>query len=256
MKNVHEFISALDDAKYGNQVTEDKAPVAPAPSHAPTSTAQWKTPSSGKSDDQGERTGGEKDAIKKSNTAIPAPVGPTPSHAPTSTAQWKTKGGEGHSEDEGEKVSKEAMKENLMQQIIDAETADDIQAIMAEADLSEAGHPAGCTCGFCRNKGKFGKKDSEKSAEAETEDKGDVAEAHRQMRRPPYRMPIRRRLGGERLGFRHPAATAPSRPKAASLPGGTINPNQPAMEKLDTSDDPTKTIQEMADQLLEAPDFE
>lgn len=255
MKKVHEFISALDEARYGRQVTEDKAPVAPAPSHAPTSTAQWKTSGTGKSDDQGERTGGEKDAIKKSDSAIPAPVAPPPSHAPTSTAQWKTKGGEGKSDDEGEKVSKEAMKENLMQQIINAEDFEDIEAILAEADLPEGGHKPGCQCAFCKNKGKFGKKDDQKGSEDEPEDKTGMSEAYMPMRRPPYRMPIRRRLGGDRMSFRHPSAAAP-RPKAASLPGGTINPNQPAMERLDTSSNSKKTIREMADELLEAPEFE
>ncbi len=32
--------------------------------------------------------------------------------------------------------------------------------------LNEAGHKAGCTCGFCKNKGKLGKK-------AEDDDKSD-----------------------------------------------------------------------------------
>lgn len=255
---VHQLISSLDEAKYGNgQVNEDTAPVADSPSHAPTSTAQWKTPSSGKSKDEGERTGGEKDAIKKSDSAIPAPVAKAPSHAPTSTAQWKTKGGEGKSEDEGEKISKEAMKENLLDQLINADDEADIEAIMAEAEISEGGHKPGCQCGFCKNKGKFGKKSDDEGEKKDDEgEKDSMAEAHMPMRRPMGRpgMPLRRRLGGERMGFRHPSAGP--RPKAASLPGGAINPNQPSMEHLDSSSNPKKTVQEMADELLEAPEIE
>ena len=252
----HELISALDEAKYGNRrITEDKAPVADAPSHAPTSTTQWKTSGTGKSKDEGSRTGGEKDAIKKSETSIPAPVAKAPSHAPTSTAQWKTKGGDGKSEDEGEKISKEAMKENLVAQLIDADDEADIEAIMAEAELSEGGHKPGCQCGFCKNKGKMGKKsDDDDGEKKDDEESGGMSEAHMPMRRPMGRpgMPIKRRLGGERMGFRHPSAGP--RPKAASLPGGAINPNQPSMEHLDRSSNPRKTIEEMADELLEAPD--
>ena len=32
-----------------------------------------------------------------------------------------------------------------------------------DESLSEGGHKAGCTCGFCKNKGKFGKKSSEEA---------------------------------------------------------------------------------------------
>ncbi len=253
-----DLISALDEARFGRRLTEDGKPVADSPSHAPTSTAQWKTKGTGKSSDEGERMGGEKDAIKKSETAIPAPVAKAPSHAPTSTAQWKTKGGfGGSSDDEGEKISKEAMKENLLDQLINGEDAD-IEAIMAEADLSEGGHKPGCQCGFCKNKGKFGKKtnDGEKKDDGE---KDDMTEGHMPMRRPMGRpgaglgMPPKRRLGGERMGFRHPSAASP-RPKAMSLPGGAINPHQPSMEHLDRSGNSRKTISEMADELLEAPE--
>lgn len=252
----HQLISALDEARFGRRLTEDGKPVADSPSHAPTSTAQWKTKGTGKSSDEGERMGGEKDAIKKSETAIPAPVAKEPSHAPTSTAQWKTKGGEGKSEDEGEKISKEAMKENLLDQLINGEEAD-IEAIMAEAEISEGGHKPGCQCGFCKNKGKMGKKSDDEGEKAD-DDKDDMTEGHMPMRRPMGRpgapgagggMPIKRRLGGERMGFRHPSAASP-RPKAA------INPYQPAMERLDKSGSPRKTIQEMADELLESPGTE
>lgn len=33
---------------------------------------------------------------------------------------------------------------------------------MQSNKISEGGHKAGCTCGFCQNKGKFGKKDDAK----------------------------------------------------------------------------------------------
>src|SRR5208337_2234465 len=171
----HQLISAMDEARFGRRLTEDDKPVADSPSHAPTSTAQWKTKGTGKSSDEGERMGGEKDAIKKSETAIPAPVAKAPSHAPTSTAQWKTKGGfGGHSDDEGEKISKEAMKENLLDQLINGEDAD-IEAIMAEADIHEGGHKPGCQCGFCKNKGKFGKKAND-DGEKKGDDDDDVSE--------------------------------------------------------------------------------
>ena len=246
----HEIISALDEAKYGHRrINEDGKPVADSPSHAPTSTAQWKTPSSGKSEDEGERMGGEKDAIKKGSSSIPAPVAKAPSHAPTSGTDYTTSG-KGSSEDQGEKISKEAVKEELLDQLINAEDETDIEAIMAEAEISEGGHKPGCQCGFCKNKGKLGKKadDSEKK---EGDEKDSMSEGRFPMRRPMGRpgMPVKRRLGGERMGFRHPSAVSP-RPKAA------INPYQPAMERLDTSGNPNRTIQEMADELLEAPETE
>jgi hypothetical protein len=263
----HEFIARLDEARYGRRVTEDAAPVAKSPDHAPTSTAQWKTPSSGKSKDEGERTGGEKDAIKKSDSAIPAPIAKAPSHAPTSTAQWKT-AGQGKSDDEGEKISKEAMKEDLLDQLINSDEEVDIEAIMAEAELREAGHKAGCQCGFCKNMGKLKKKDSGDDGGNDDDNKDDgkepVAEAG-MMRRPgrsfggPAKLgaPLRGRIGKPmaagargpgpaRMGFRHPSATSP-RPKAA------INPHQPAMERLDAARNPARAIQQMADELLESP---
>ena len=70
----YEFISRMEQAKYGHRrVSEDAAPVASKPSHAPTSTTQWKTPSSGKNMDGGTKEGG-KDAITPSKHSIPAPV--------------------------------------------------------------------------------------------------------------------------------------------------------------------------------------
>lgn len=255
MKKVHEFISALDDAKYSRRRLGEENEVAKSPEHAPTSTAQWKTPSSGKSKDEGERIGGEKDAIKKSDSAIPAPIAKAPSHAPTSTAQWKTKGDS--ISDEGEKISKEAMKENLISAILNSESDMDVAAFITRADVSEGGHKAGCTCGFCKNKGKFGKKkDDAEGGDEGKEEKDDMQENHMPPARPMAK-PAMRRPGGAapgRMGFRHPASP---RPKAATpakfLSGGPYASNQPSMEALDSAKNPAKAIQEMADKLLEAP---
>jgi hypothetical protein len=246
----HEFISRLDDAKNGHRVVEDSAPVAASPSHAPTKTAQWKTDGKGKSDDQGERMGGEKDAIKQKKTSIPTPVAAAPSHAPTSGTDATTTG-KGSSEDQGEKVSKEAMKEALSG-LLDGDELD-IEALLGDA-VVEGGHKAGCKCGFCMNKGKMGKKADAK----DDDDEGDKDKMEENYgpggmgRRPPMpgaarTMPIKRRLGGGagRMGFRHPV-----RPPAKAA----INPYQPAMERLDTSSNPQQAIQEIADELLEAPD--
>jgi len=263
----HEFISRLEEAKYGRRrVREDKGAVADSPSHAPTSTAQWKTPSSGKSEDEGERTGGEKDAIKQSKHSIPAPVAKAPSHAPTSGKDATTTG-KGSSEDQGEKVSKEAMKEGLLRRLIDADEDMDITAIMAEAELAEGGHKAGCACGFCKNKGSFGKKKEEKSEEGDDDDKDDdMSESALPPRRPagragfgapakpgaaiPGKIGQPRRVGGG-MGFRHPSATAP-RPRAKAA----MAAYQPSMERLETSKNAARTIEEMADELLEAPGTE
>lgn len=259
---VHEFISSLDEAKYGRRRLGEENEVAKSPSHAPTSTAQYKTPSSGKSKDEGEKTGGEKDAIKKSDSAIPAPVAKAPSHAPTSTAQWKTKGEK--SEDEGEKVSKEAMKENLIRDILDSEGDVDVAALIAQADISEGGHKAGCQCGFCKNKGKFGKKnDGSKSHEGSKDREGSkgredgMSESHVPPMRPSMGKPPMRRPGAApgRMGFRHPAA---ARPKALGTPakylsGGPYASNQPSMEALHSAKNSARAISEMADKLLPAP---
>jgi hypothetical protein len=243
---VHQFISRLDEARFGRRVIENE--VADAPSHAPKSSSGYTTPSSGKSEDKGERMGGERDAIKKSSSSIPTPVAKAPSHAPTS-GKDATTSGKGSSEDQGEKVSKEAMKENLLNRILNAEYASDIQDILRRTSVSEGRHKPGCKCGFCANMRKFGKK-STGSAEEPVEE-NHLAPSIGSGGRPgaaarPF--PAKRRLGGERMGFRHPSAATP-RPKAA------INPNQPAMERLDTSSNARRTISEMADALLEAPDY-
>jgi len=265
---VHEFISSLDEAKYGRRrVAEDTVDVAKSPSHAPTSSAGYKTPSSGKSKDEGEKNGGEKDAIKKSETSIPAPIAKAPSHNPTSSAGYKTSG-EGKSKDEGEKISKEAMKENLIRDILDSDGDVDVAALIAQADISEGGHKAGCQCGFCKNKGKFGKKKDEGGEGGEKEEgKEDMQEHAMPPMRPMGGKPPMRAMGGKppmarpgaapagRMGFRHPAAP---RTKALGTPakylsGGPYASNQPSMEKLDSAKDPSKAIQEMADKLLPAP---
>jgi hypothetical protein len=249
----HEFISMLDDARYGHrQVAEDKEAVGDSPSHAPTSTAQWKTPSSGKSKDEGERNGGEKDAIKKSDSSIPAPVAKAPSHAPTSTAQWKTKK-EVHSDDEGEKISKEAMKENLLDDLLDAESLGDVQAVLSQAALGEGGHKDGCQCGFCKNKGSFGKKKEDK--EKNDDDKGDDKDMSEGLPMRPGAgagAGLRKPMGG-RMGFRHPARPGAPRP-GSPRPKAAMAPYQPSMEQLDTTNSPTNAIREMADDLLEAPE--
>ena len=38
-------------------------------------------------------------------------------------------------------------------------------------NITEAGHKAGCTCGFCKNKGKFGKKADDTDASKKDEKK-------------------------------------------------------------------------------------
>lgn len=235
----HEFISRLDEARYGRRVSEDTKPVAAAPSHAPTHTAQWKTDSQGKSDDQGEHTGPSGDAIKQSKHSIPTPVAPPPSHAPTSGKDYTTTG-KGGSEDQGEKVSKEAIKETV-RALIDGDGDVDVAAL-----LGEGGHKAGCQCGFCKNKGKMGKKQAGVGEPSEGE------KPEKAMKESYAVPPVKRRLGGERMGFRSPI----TRPKMGINPGtpASINPNQPAMERLDRASNSAKAIQEMADELLEAPD--
>lgn len=234
----HEFITRLDEAKYGRRMAEDKAPIAPAPSHAPTKTAQFRTASSGKSEDHGERMGGEKDAIKKSSHSIPAPVAKAPSHAPTSGTDATTKG-KGSSEDHGEKVSKEAMKEAL-------------NSLMAGEDidldslLGEGAHKPGCQCGFCKNKGSFGKKKETEPAEDETEDDSMQEDCGHCDTMPPAGPRIKRRIGGkERMSFRHPI-----RPPAKAA----MNMNQPAMEQLRASRNGPRSVAEMADRLLDYPE--
>jgi len=58
----------------------------------------------------------------------------------------------------------------------------------------------------------------------------------------PSPMPSKRRIGGDRIGFRHPMARRPG--AGAPPPKAAINPAQPSMESL----------QKAADQLLEAPE--
>ena len=261
----HQFISALDEARYGSRrVQEDTAPVAKAPSHAPTSSAGYKTPSSGKSKDEGERMGG-KDAIKKSEHSIPAPVAKAPSHAPTSSAGYKTPSS-GKSDDEGEKINKENVKEELINRLADADSVEDIQAIMAEGEIAEGGHKAGCQCGFCKNKGSFGKKKKDEGSEG-GDDKEGMEEGlqppmgrpmHGMGKRPGQRPPMKPM--GQRMGFRHPSAAQP-RPKAAMgaypRPKANMAPAagyQPSMERLERSSKPGRAISEMADELLEAPE--
>lgn len=238
--NAYRFISALDDARHGKRrMAEDQDAVGKSPSHAPTSTAQWKTPSSGKSEDEGERMGGEKDAIKMSKQSIPAPVAKAPSHAPTSGKDYTTTG-KGGSEDEGEKVNKEAVKENLINALIDNDETD-VAAILGETELHERGaHKAGCTCGFCKNKGSFGKKKDGEEKD-EDDDDGDMSEAIHH----PHPMAQPR----QRMGFRHPSAVRP-RPKAINAPGQA--PYQPSMESRKGAKG--RSIEEVADSLLEAPE--
>ncbi|MDD1733161.1 MAG: hypothetical protein LUQ53_04240, partial [Methanothrix sp.] len=243
-----EFISRLDDARHGRRVSEDSipAPVAPAPSHAPTSGKDATTKGQGKSEDEGETV---KKAYKQPSGSIPAPVAAAPSHAPTSGKDYTTKG-DGKSDDEGEKISKEAMKETL-RQLIDGDE-DDVAAL-----LSEGGHKAGCTCGFCtrmkQNKEGKGKSDKSKDDAPEKDVKesfgGGMAAA---AGRVPVRPPMRRRLGNEgRMNSRQQYNKVP--PKACGVPSkAAINPMQPSMEHLDVDG----SIQALADRLLEAPGAE
>jgi hypothetical protein len=241
-----EFITRLDEARHGRRVTEDTTPIAPAPSHAPTHTAQWKTASHGMSKDEEGNDYGEKGSgIKKKETAMPTPIGKSPSHAPTSTAQWKT--GSDSKEDEGETPGKEAMKENLFRALTDSNDEDEIQAILASHGLSEGGHKPGCKCAFCANKGKFGKKSEEMPKEDDHDDDDDdkmtegfhanhagMGGFGQRVKKDIFR--------GSRMGFRH----SKPRPKAAYGPGpDNINPNQPAMES---------SIERMADKLLDYPE--
>lgn len=284
----HEFISRLDEARYGRlaeEGSEDKgqsvkkaykqpsgsspAPIAEKPSHAPTSTAQWKTTGKGKSEDEGEAV--EK-GYKQPSASIPSPVAAKPSHAPTS-GKDATTSGQGKSEDEGETVKK-AMKEAI-NSLIDG---DDTDASVA-ALLGEGGHKAGCKCGFCErmrqnksgNKPK-GEEDSEsggldsgESTESGTDMKESVYDApppqHRlpgrpmPSGRPPMQgsLPAKRRIGGERgIPFRHPF---PKPGQRVAPPKAAINPNQPAMERRSQGRDPELVVQEQADKLLENPDF-
>jgi hypothetical protein len=176
---------------------------------------------------------------------IPAPVAKAPSHAPTSGKDATTKG-QGKSEDEGEAIKK-AVKETIRSLIDDDEPN--------LAMLSERGaHKAGCECGFCKNKGSFGKKKEEGSDEGkgdeEKDDKEDKMESRRQPQRRqvqeyyggPSPMPSKRRIGGDRMGFRHPMTRRPG--AGAPPPKAAINPAQPPMESL----------QRAADKLLEAPE--
>ena len=193
-----EFISRLDDARHARRVSED---------------------------------------------GIPAPVAAAPSHAPTSGKDATTTG-QGKSEDEGEAISKEAMKETL-RQLIDGDDTD------VAALLSEGGHKAGCQCGFCKNKGSFGKKKDEgvgKTKDGEQPDKAMKEDLG--MAGAGRGMPLRRRLGGappSRMNFRQRVKLPP---KACGVPSkAAINPMQPAMEQLDGR----ASIQDIADRLLEAP---
>ena len=239
----YEFITRLDEARHARRVNEDTTPVAPAPSHAPTSGKDHTTKGQGKSEDEGEPV---KKGYKQPSGSIPAPVAPAPSHAPTSGKDYTTTG-DGKSEDEGEKISKEAVKETL-RQLIDGDDAD------VNALLSEGGHKPGCTCGFCtrmkQNKDGKGKSDKPKDDdETEKDVKESFGGGMAAAGRPPLRPPMRRRLGNEgRMNFRQQVKLPP---KACGVPSkAAINPMQPAMERLDSS---PNAIQELADQLLEAP---
>jgi len=249
---VDEFITRLDEARYGRRMSEDTKPVAPAPSHAPTHTAQWKTKGTGKSSDEGEHTGPSGDAIKKKETSIPTPIAPKPSHAPTSTAMFHTDKAV-KSSDEGEKISKEAIKE-AVRRLIDSDEPLDYAEL-----LGEAGHKAGCNCGFCQrmreNKGGGKKKEGGGGLEPVKEDFDTLG--HRM--RPGVRsgpMPIKRRLGGGvgRMGFR-----SPLRPKALGMPSPGMSGNQPSQgpglsDSQRRPKNAPKSVQEQADALLEAPD--
>ena len=142
-----ELISRLDEARQGRRVTEGvPAPVAPAPSHAPTSGEDPTTTGKPESEDEGETV---KKAYKQPSASIPAPVAPAPSHAPTSGKDYTTTGGVSI-DDEGQPIEK-SMKEAI-QRLIGGDT----DAI--ENFLKEGGHKSGCQCGFCKNKGGFKKK--------------------------------------------------------------------------------------------------
>lgn len=263
--NVSDFISQLDDARYGQRrVNEDEGkssegtahkgykqpsgsipkPIAEKPSHAPTSTAQFKTTGQAKSKDEGETV--EK-GYKQPSASIPAPVAKAPSHAPTDGKDATTKG-QGSSKDEGEGLTSKAIKETIRSLIDDDEPN--------LALLSERGaHKAGCQCGFCKNKGSFGKKKEEGEGEGD-----DKKEEKMESRRPvprrtvqeyypgPGALPAKRRIGGERIGFRSQVPRRPGMPQrpgaGAPPPKAAINPMQPSME----------SVQRAADQLLEAPE--
>ena len=239
----YEFISRLDDARRGRRMSEDTTPVAPAPSHAPTSGTDATTKGQGKSEDEGEPV---KKGYKQPSGDIPAPVAPAPSHAPTSGTDATTKG-QGSSKDEGEPI-KRAMKE-AVRQLIDGD-GDAVEAL-----LSEGGHKAGCTCGFCKNKGNFGKKKEGGGDKADgvgkpkDGEKPEKAMHEAGMGGPSFRSRIGgNRIGGERMKFRQ-QVRLPSRggvpPKAA------INPMQPSMEGMNVKG--SRAIQEAADRLLESP---
>ena len=186
--NAYDFINRLDAARDARRMSEDTTPVAPAPSHAPTS------------------------------------------------GEDKTTKGQGKSEDEGEPIKK-AMKEAVRRLV-----AGDASAI--NAILSEKGHKAGCKCGFCANKGKFGKKEG--TCKPEDGEQPEKAMQEGGIGGRGCHVP----RGKARMGFRHPIGA----PRAgAPRPKATINPLQPAMEQLDAASNFDAAIQEMADRLLEDP---
>jgi hypothetical protein len=242
----HEYISRLDDLRHARRMTEDTNDVAPAPLHAPTSGKDHTTTGQGKSDDEGEPV---RKAYKQPSGNIPAPVAPAPSHAPTSGKDYTTTG-QGKSEDEGEKISKEAMKE-AVRQLIDGDA--NVQDL-----LSEGGHKPGCQCGFCKNKGSFGKKKKEgdsdqdgvgKPKEGSQPDKA-MQEAGISGRLGAPVRPLGRRGLSDRFNFRQPV-----RPPAKGCvpPKAAINPYQPAMERMDSAPSVNRAIREMADRLIDDP---
>lgn len=242
----HEYISRLDEARTGRRMSEDTAPVAPAPSHAPTSGKDYTTTGKGSSEDQGETV---KKGYKQPSGDIPAPVAPAPSHAPTSGKDATTTG-QGKSEDEGEKVSKEAMKEAI-NRLLDGDG--DVNDLLSEA------HKPDCKCGFCErmreNKGNKGKK--------KEDDKAEKVQEGGYMGRPGRGLMGRPHMGsgGVGMGMKRPGrmnfrqqVRPQAHPGSMGLrPKATINPNQPAMERLDSAGNSDAAIQEMADRLLEAP---
>ncbi|MBV5345019.1 MAG: hypothetical protein JZU63_05535, partial [Rhodoferax sp.] len=173
------------------------------------------------------------------------------SHAPTSGEDYTTKG-QGSSQDKGEAVKK-AMKE-AVNQLLDGDSS------AIDSFLGEGGHKAGCTCGFCKNKGKFGKKKSEDDGESDC-DKADKPMDENLTLHPDTQPP---RPGGDRIGFRKPLSRPDRLKGERGLEGWRRGPKQnpslsrhyaggkpgtPSMECLNTN----HTIQSIADRFLDYP---
>ena len=125
-----------------------------------------------------------------------------------------------------------------------------METSLTDKFLSESKHKAGCKCGFCANKGSFGKKDKAEEGKKEEEEEGKVEKVEEK-----YSIPFEKMRGLANLGERRVASNGLWENAGASEPFNThwkMDKEKGGMVKVDEESQPEPYDQE-TDQFAPGP---